>query len=525
MREICKATMGRSNVIDAFVAAPRFVEFCGQLGVDLRPGQAELCRVAFDGAQPVDRSIAHELFGAVDSVPMGARSTVAAVCGARAGKSYLLVALRLVWGMLVRDLRSVAPGQRAVALIIAPNDKLRREVLNYARGAVRSHRALEALVCEDTADGFGLRRPDKHVVRFETGVATAGGYGARGRSLTDFALDECAFFRDSTFKVNDQEIYRAGSARVLPGGQTLVVSTPWATSGLLYELYQRNWGAPKDALVARAPTLALNDSELTRALVARARAQDPDNARREFDAEFMTSGTSVFFEGSSIERATVDEPFTLQPGDEVAAGGDLAFRGDSSALVIVARRGETIHVYDGLECRPTDEGPLSLERTFEAFTERLAANRCGYVLADHHYRDAMAEALSRHDIAVAPAQGQPAERYVRARVLLRSGRVRIHGLEFRERLLKQLREVHGKPTSGGGMSIQHPRWATGGHGDLADALVLALWQVGGDVIPAQAPAVGTAESERAAQADRRQHYLSDKAEQNRNWRSKYGLRE
>ena len=112
-----------------------FLAFCIWLGVALTLGQAELVRVDFDGMEPVDRELAAKLFGA--SVPMGVRSVVAAVCGARAGKSYVLVALRLVWGMLVRDLSSLAPGQRAVALIVAPNDKLRREVLNYAVGAVR----------------------------------------------------------------------------------------------------------------------------------------------------------------------------------------------------------------------------------------------------------------------------------------------------------------------------------------------------------------------------------------------------
>jgi len=188
--------------------------------------------VAYDGGLP-EGDLGRRLFGFVGSVSVAARSVVTAVCGARGGKSYVVVALRLVHGMLVRDLRSLAPGQRAVALIVAPNDKLRREVLNYARGAVRSKPELEAMVVEDSADGFGMKRPDGHIVRFETGVATAGGYGARGRALTDFALDECAFFRDSSFKVNDEEIFRAGSARVLPGGQTIVASTPWAEAGLL----------------------------------------------------------------------------------------------------------------------------------------------------------------------------------------------------------------------------------------------------------------------------------------------------
>ncbi len=96
-------------------------------------------------------------------------------------------------------------------------------------------------------------------------------------------------------------------------------------------------------------------------------------------------------------------------------------------------------------------------------------------------------------------------------MLLREGRVRIHGLEFRERLLQQMREVQGKPTSGGGMSIVHPRWSQGGHGDLVSALVLALWQVSGDAVADTPPEAGTREWEEAARASRRKRHADDKA--------------
>jgi hypothetical protein len=458
-----------------------FIGFCKWLGVRLTDGQAEFGRVAYDGGEP-SGGLGERLFGFAGPVPVGARGVVAAVCGARGGKSYVAVALRLVFGMLVRDLSSMAPGQRAVALIIAPNDKLRREVLNYARGAIRSKSELEAMVCEDSTDGFGIRRPDGHVVRFETGVATAGGYGARGRALTDFALDECAFFRDSSFKVNDEEIFRAGSARVIPGGQTIVASTPWAQAGLLYEIHKRNWAKPGDALVAHAPTLVFHDSDMTRAIVEREERRDPDNARREFGAQFMTSGTTVFFEASTIDAAVTDEAFELQPHDQIAAGADFGFRSDSSALVLVALRAGVVHVFDGAEERPTADAPLKPSVTVQSFAKRMA-DRCSYLMADQHYREAIAEHLDAGGVVYVPAPTTPADTYVRARMLLREGKVRIHGLAFRDRLLQQMREVHGKPTSGGGMSIVHPRWATGGHGDLVAALVLALWQVSGEQVP------------------------------------------
>lgn len=468
--------------------------------------------MAYDGAAPRNAVLAEQLFGTSD-LSLADRSVVVAVCGARGGKSYVLVALRLVWGMYVRDLSPVRPGQRAAALIVAPNEDLRREVVNYAIGAVQAKPELRAtLHGEPATDAFKVRRPDGHVVEFKAGVATRGGYGGRGRWWTDAALDESAFFRDKSSKINDVDIYQAASARVLPGGQTIVPSTPWAETGLLYDLFQANWGKRHDtALAVHAPTLLLYDSETNRRIVERERARDPDNARREYDAEFMTSGTSVFFEPSLLDAATVEEPFAVEPGDIIAAGADFGFRSDSSSLMLVALRGETLHVFDARELRPEPGRPLKPSRTVAEFAQAIAG-RCGYVMADQHYRETIAEQLEAHNLTYTPAPIKPADTYVRARVLLREGRVRLHPVAGRDRLLRQMREVHGKPTSAGGMSIIHPSWATGGHGDLCAALMLALWQVSGDEVPEVQPTPGTMAHEEQLREQRRQEWVRDNAE-------------
>jgi hypothetical protein len=434
--------------------------------------------------------------------------------------------------MCVRDLSALAPGEEAFATVVAPNDDLRQQAINYALGACRTKPELRALLRlpkgtkpEDTPSEFGLWRPDfDRVVMFNGAVATRGGYGVRGRWHTDLAMDECAFFRDSSSKVNDKDIYEAGVSRVLPGGQVMLGSTPWAKAGLLYEFYRDNYGKPESCLVAHAPTLLLNDNPTTRQVVEMETKRDPDNARREYDAVFMESGTTIFFEETTLTKALTDEPFELRPGDQVAAGADLGLRADSSALALAAIRGDTIHVFDGLECRPSEDAPLSLEKTFSEFVTKLRERRCGYVMADQHYREALHEFLVKHDMAVAPAQETPADRYVRTRVLLRAGRVKIHGLEFRDRLMRQLREVQGKPTTGGGMSIVHPRWATGGHGDIADAFVLALWQLAGDEVAKAKPVRGTAEWNEAFRDERRRQMLADRDRQKTDWRARMGLR-
>lgn len=498
VKNLMRHERAKSEVVDVPAS---FVAFCTWMGVTLSPAQATLARIAFDGEAPVNdcADIATSLFG--DKYQVGRPRVVAAVCGRRAGKSYILVALRLLHGMLVRQIPVLPPGARAVALIIAPRDSLRMEVFRYALGALMNKPELASmLVGRAKVDSFVIKRPDGQLIAFETGVATAGGTAARGRWFTDLALDECAFFRDDSFKVNDEELFRAGSATLLPGGQALITSTPWGEAGLLYRMWKAR---PEGTLVAHAPTLLLNDSPETREAVKHAYLQDPDNAKREFGAEFMTGGTTVFFESSTIDAAETDEPFIVQPHDVIAAGGDFGFRSDSSALILVAQRGRELHVFDGEEKRPCAGIPLRPSVTVKSFAACIAG-RCSYLMADGHYREAIAEHLEESSLSYAPAPTSPAETYVRARMLLREARVLIHPLPFRERLTQQMREVHGKPTSGGGMSIHHPRWAQGGHGDLVAALVLALWQVSGDTVPGAPVTV-----ENAAKAARAQRFRDE----------------
>jgi hypothetical protein len=281
----------------------------------------------------------------------------------------------------------------------------------------------------------------------------------------------------------------------------IIASTPWGEAGLLYRLWKEK---PEGTLVAHAPTLLLNDSVETREAVTQSEAQDPDNARREFGAAFMTSGTTVFFEATSIDAACTTDAFVAQPGDVIAAGADFGFRSDSSALVLVALRGGRVHVFAGAEERPDGVSPLKPSVTVARFAD-VMRGKCSYLMADQHYREAIAEHLETHSVVYVPAPMRPADSYVRARMLLREGKVTIHTLPFLDRLLQQMREVHGRPTSGGGMSIVHPRWASGGHGDIVSALVLALWQVSGEEV--RGPEESRENLEKMARA---KHYLEER---------------
>lgn len=526
----------RKRSSGSLVVPERFVDFVDWLGVEFRPGQRVIAKVCYDGVQPCElvgeeRELAKKIFGDVDTIPQSARNVVVLVCGRRGGKSYTLEALKHVHAMYTLPLYMVAPGQIPIALVIAPNDELRQEVVNYAIGAIRSHPQLrETLIGTKARDSgsqvskFDIRRPGGSIVGFRSGVATEGGYGGRGKSLVSFSLDEAAFFKDETYAVSDVELLGAAIPGLLPGAKAIVPSTPWAQVGLLWDKFAANWGHPKDAVVAHAPTQLLRP-ELAQ-FVEDERAKDPERAEREFDAVFMSTGATQFLTSALIEsclRRGLELPTYAQPGDKVAAATDLGFRSDSSAMA--GSRMSWGSARDTLdngtpeiilcrlrEWRPTPDAPIQPGVVIEEIAAEAKELGASWLMADQHYKESLREHAMTVPIADAP--GSPDEVFVALRTLMRDKRVvwphpdtLPQGSEEQKvmrRLIQQAKEVKGKPMPGGKMSITLPRWRTGGHGDLLFAVALVYFQLSGEIIEKPAAPEGSAEWEEAQREQRRE---------------------
>lgn len=472
-------------------AVPRvatFTEFVEALGVRLEPGQRVMARVAFDGAEPRElkgdeRARARDIFGDVDQVPREARNVFAAVCGRASGKTKLS-SLRLLHLAVTVPLDLVGRGQTALVPIVAPKLKLATECFSMIKGECEAHAFLaRMLVNKDSSESVVLERPDGKRVSIEPVAATAGGGAVRGRNIPAALLEECAFFRDENYKVNDSEIFSAIVPRVLPGGQVLLVSSPWVRSGLLYTLHRDNWGKPSTTLVAHAPTLSMRSSPAVLEMAAREKARDPDNFRTEFGAEFLDASASQFFDEATLDKCLSDDAVLgvpARPGATVAHGGDFGFVHDSSTLATIHWRDGVATVAELLEVRPEHGAPLKPSAVCRQFAAAMRRQGGDTLMADSHYREAVREHLEAEGLylTTAPegANGK-ASTYVRARALMREGRVR---LPRHDRLLRQLREVTAKPVSGGGLSVTSPR-GPGGHGDLVSALVLGLWQEHGGI--------------------------------------------
>jgi hypothetical protein len=460
----------------------RFTTFTRNLRVRLTPAQSVLALVAFDGVDPTElagkeREIAEQLFGPTGEILQSARRVLCIVKGARAGGTYVFGALYSLWRLLVADLSTLAPGEQATALVVAPDTRLARQCQRFALGAVDEHAELARLVTSRTEDSFTLRREDGRTVAFEVLPATRGGSALRSRSLVSAVLSEVAFFRDAGAAVNDVDCFRAVVPRVLPGGMVVLESTPWLEQGLLHEEFVRNFAAPRTAIAALAPTLLMLDNERNRQVVAAERERDPDNARREFDAEFITGGAGLLFGpellGPALER---DLPLATkpEPTSRVTIGGDIGLVKDASAFVAIHRRGTVLTVADALELRPRKGAPLKLSEVVRDGCAFAARHGSKTIHVDHHVLEPAREHLPNgfHLSPVAGGQEAKADRFLETRKAFREGNIRVCGPLAK--LCVQLGCVIGRAVPGGGTQIVLPRRA-GTHLDLAAAFIVAAW--------------------------------------------------
>jgi hypothetical protein len=479
--------------------APKFTEWLKQeLNVRLTKAQWHLCHVAFDGMH-VQGDMAGTIFGYKGKVPKEARSCLVAVCGARSGKTYILGALRMLHLALTVDLTTLAPGEEGFCYLVGPGTLLAHQAMRYVRGAVESVPSLSQMVIGKAGrDLIRLRRPDGRIVRIEVRAASRGGASVRAGSTCGALLDECAFFRSESYEVNDEEIFKAIAPRLLVGGQIVIASTPWTETGLLYKSFHKNFGHPIDALAAHAPTLKMLDNTRNREAYQRELRDNPENAAREFDAQFVGAGAEMFFDPKAIDSAVDNDlilPRTPKVGDSVRFGCDLGFASDCSTLVGIHGTGGLYVVGELLELRPTKTDRLKPSEVIETFSERIREHKGTCVMADAHYREAVYEMLEDDDLGFIDAPKVPSTAFVIARTRLHEGRCRIPN---HPRFLAQLREVRVRRGEGGRIHIIQPRvkageGRAGSHGDIVSAWVLAMYQSAGEEVPGEAPEPGTRE--------------------------------
>jgi hypothetical protein len=170
------------------------------------------------------------------------------IVGRRGGKS-LTAAFVSVWLACFRDYRPfLAPGERAVLLVVAADRAQARLVFSYISAFLDEIPLLRPLVARRTSEVIDLTN------RVTIEVGTASFRTIRGRTLIGAVADELAFWRSDDSANPDSEIItaiRPGMATI-PGALLLAISSPYSRRGELWRAHKEHFG--------RDPPLPLAES-------------------------------------------------------------------------------------------------------------------------------------------------------------------------------------------------------------------------------------------------------------------------
>ena len=378
------------------------------------------------------------------------------VIGRRGGKSQSMAALAVYVAALCDHV--LAPGERGVALAIAPDQRQAGIVLDFAVAMFEGSELLSQLIANRTADGLLLNNGVSLEVR------SASFRRLRGPTYVCVVADEAAFWFSDEFSANvDREILNA----VRPGlsttrGLLAIVSSPHARRGVVWEAYKRHFGADGDPLilVAQGASRTFNPL-LPQSVVDRAMERDRSHATAEYLAEFRSDLEA--FVSLDVVESCVGDYTELAPasGQRYSAFTDPSGgSADSFTLAVSHRDGERIVIDAIRETKP----PFSPEAVVDEFAAVLRTYRIATIWGDRYAGEWPREQFKKRGIEYRCSEKTKSDLFRDLLPLLNSGRI---VLPKSERLVNQLTGLERRVSRGGRDSIDH---GPNGHDDLANAV-------------------------------------------------------
>ncbi|WP_020187729.1 terminase family protein [Methylopila sp. 73B] len=446
-----RRAMEDPNLLGATLAGPSWATWrmllAAAMGERLRDDETESFRALTGRSAP----------------PARAADEVVVVAGRRAGKTRAMAALA-VYLAGMRDYTSrLARGERAVVLIIAPDTRQARVLLDYAVGMLEATPVLAQLVAEKTADTLSL------TTGIDIKVRAASFRRLRGLTAVAILADEACFWSTEEDGANpDSEILNAVRPMLATtGGPLVIISSPYARRGEVYEMWRAHHGDAGDPaiLVAQGASRDFNPS-LPEAVVRRAMERDPAAARAEYlglwrdDVETFVAREAVEACVEAGRRERSPRPGITYLGFVDPSGGGQ----DSMTLAVAHHDGGRLVLDAVREARP----PFSPESVVADFAGLLAQYRVRRIVGDRYAGEWPREAFRRHGVTYDTSERTKSDIYRDLLPRLNSGDV---ALLDDDRLKNQLSGLERRVARGGRDTIDH---GPGGHDDLANAAAGAL---------------------------------------------------
>lgn len=383
------------------------------------------------------------------------------ICGRRSGKSTIAALIALYLACFVDH--GLKRGERGTGMIICPDRKQARVILNYIRAFMESVPMLAAMIEQTTKESIRLTNG----ITIET--HTASYRSTRGYCVVFCIVDEIAFLRDETSSTPDREILAAIRPAMLtvPDARLICISSPYAKRGELYRIYRDAYG--KDApelLVWQAGTRDMNPT-IDQRKIDEAVEADPTSARAEFFGEFRNDVEAPITD-EVLADAVATGVHVIPALDTVhyfgfhdAAGGSGK---DSMTSAVAHKEFERIVLDSVLETRP----PFSPEASIKEHAEFFRSYHVSMIESDRYAGMFPVEQFAKHGITCRPSEKSKSEIYAELVPMFNSRRVR---LLDNKRLIVQVAGLERRNSSGGRFTIDH---GVGLHDDLINAAGGAL---------------------------------------------------
>ncbi len=394
--------------------------------------------------------------------------------GRRGGKDRAVSVLAAYIAALVDWSAVLAPGERGVVLCIGADVKQATVQRNYVEGVFDGSPLLSSLVVGRTTDGLELSSGIAVEVR------AASFRRLRGVTCVAGVATEAAFWLDETSANPDSEILNAmRPSLATTGGPLIVITTPYARRGEVWNTYKQHYGPDGDPLVLVAVGASRDfNPTLSQRVVDRAYERDPAAAAAEYGAQFRSDLEAVVAL-EVVEAAVISGRHELPPAPGTAYAAFVDPSGgsnDSMTLAIGHRDKDGRVIVDALrERRP----PFSPEAVVADFAALLKTYRVGKITGDRYAGEWPRERFRLAGIDYEPAAAPKSDLYRDLLPILNSGNAEL--LDDR-RLVAQLCGLERRIARSGKDSIDH---APNGHDDLCNSVAGVLVGLALEAAPLQ----------------------------------------
>lgn len=381
------------------------------------------------------------------------------IVGCQSGKSQIAALVGVYEAM-----NAVLTGQRNVFVPLIAQDLrgAQRALFGYVKEAVASSPLLANEVVRETAEGVEL-----------TDGVTLCVYpcrpaAIRGIRAACIIVDELAFFIATDGRPTDTEMLRAARSRTATtGGKVLILSSPYASTGALYDLHRKNFGVEDSPVLVWQASAPEMNPLLPADYLERMAQDDPDAYRSEVLGEFR-AGVSTLFDPEMLDaciepgvKERLPENWLSYTSFVDAASGS----GQDAFAVGIAHADDDRVVMD---CVRTWKPPFNPSGVIAECAELLKRYRLSETCGDRYAPGFVSEGFRLNGLHYRPSERDRSAIYLESLPLVNAGQV---VLLDRPDLLRELRGLERRRGTGGRDRVDHRR---GAHDDAANAAMGAL---------------------------------------------------